>query len=266
MAPGRQTPSPAGRPDARAEDGKSAFWRESVPALVARLTTSVGGLGESEAEERLAEVGPNVVVAHRERPVLIQFLSRFGNPLVLLLLGASTVSAFTGDRPSFWIILFIVLMSVTIDFVQEHRAARSAARLKDSVAVRATVVRGGQAREIPVNTLVPGDVVALGAGDLVPADGVLLEARDLFVNQALLTGEPYPVEKRPGPEGDPAAGTARRGVQRGVHGHLGHQRQRPRARGQRPAVRPRSEASAPSLSTRAARRRPSRSAPAASAC
>src|SRR5262249_6605442 len=150
--------------------------------LFARLDTGADGLGDEAAAQRLASCGPNVVAAQRERPVLFQFLSRFGNPLVLLLLGASTVSAFTGDRPSFWIILFIVLMSVTIDFVQEHRAALSAARLRESVAVRASVVRAGQAREIPVSALVPGDVVALAAGDLVPADGVLLEARDLFVN------------------------------------------------------------------------------------
>jgi P-type Mg2+ transporter len=89
--------------------------------------------------------------------------------------------------------------------VQEHRAGRAAERLKASVAVRATVVRDGRTEEVPVADVVPGDVVRLAAGDLVPADGRVLEARDFFVNQALLTGEPYPVERRPWGAGDDTA-------------------------------------------------------------
>jgi Mg2+-importing ATPase len=87
-------------------------------------------------------------------------------------------------------------MSVTLDFLQEHRAGRAAERLKASVAVRTAVIRDGSLREVPVSEVVVGDVVVLSAGDLVPADGHVLEARDFFVNQALLTGEPYPVEKQ----------------------------------------------------------------------
>jgi Mg2+-importing ATPase len=137
-----------------------------------------------------------VLVGRRQRRLALEFLSRFRNPLVLLLLAASAISAVTGDVASFAIIAVMVVMSVTLDFVQEHRAGRAAERLKASVAVRAIVVRDGVPREVPVSELVPGDVVRLSAGDLVPADGRLLEARDCFVNQALLTGEAYPVEKR----------------------------------------------------------------------
>jgi P-type Mg2+ transporter len=195
-----------GRDHATASDGDAgAFWQTPASALLARLGTTPGGLTDAAAAERLATAGPNVVAAHRERPAVVQLLSRLGNPLVLLLLGAGSVSAFTGDRASAWIIFFIVFLSVTIDFFQEHRAQQSAARLRESVAIRATVIRDGRPREVPVRTLVPGDVVALSAGDLVPADGLLLEGRDLFVNQALLTGEPYPVEKRPSPEGEAGA-------------------------------------------------------------
>ncbi|HXJ69020.1 MAG TPA: magnesium-translocating P-type ATPase, partial [Verrucomicrobiae bacterium] len=91
------------------------------------------------------------------------------------------------------------------DFVQEYRAGRAAERLKQSVAVRATVVRDGQPLELPREQIVPGDVVQLRAGAMVPADGVLLEAHDLFVNQALLTGESFPVEKHPAGSGPPPA-------------------------------------------------------------
>ncbi|MGJ0452792.1 MAG: hypothetical protein ACR65T_06115 [Methylocystis sp.] len=93
----------------------------------------------------------------------------------------------------------IVLFSVTFDFVQEHRAGKAAERLRQSVSVRAKLVRDGRPVEAPVADVVPGDLVLLSAGDMIPADGLVLEAHDLFVKQALLTGEPYPVEKRPGP-------------------------------------------------------------------
>ena len=142
---------------------------------------------------------------------MLELLSRFGNPLVLLLLAASAVSALTGEVASFGIVTIIVVMSVTLDFVQEHRAGLAAERLRASVAVRATVLRDGAAREVPVSELVPGDVIRLAAGDLVPADGQVLEARDFFVNQALLSGEPYPVEKHrretPPPLEDAGEGT-----------------------------------------------------------
>ena len=155
------------------------------------------GLASSEARERLARYGPNQIRPRRERALLVQFLLRFRNPLVLILLAASLVTALTGDATGAAIIGVIVLMSVTLDFVQEHRAGRAAERLARQVAVTATVLRDGTPREVPVTEIVPGDVVRLAAGDLVPADGIVLEARDFFVNQAQLTGEPYPVEKRP---------------------------------------------------------------------
>ena len=130
--------------------------------------------------------------------MILQFLAKFRNPLVIILLTASALSAFTGDATSFFIISTIVLISVTLDFVQEYRAGQAAERLRQSVAVRGQVLREGKALEIPLAEMVPGDVALLAAGDLVPCDGRVLEAKDFFVNQALLTGEPFPVEKAPG--------------------------------------------------------------------
>jgi Mg2+-importing ATPase len=174
------------------------FWRQAADDLLAVLGSSLGGLTAAEAASRLGVAGPNVLRPQHERALLLQFLGRFKNPLVLLLLAASAVSAATGDVASFVIILVVVLLSATLDFFQEHRAGKAAERLRQSVAVRATALRGGAEAEVPVADLVPGDVVLLSAGALVPADGLVLEARDFFVNQSLLTGEPYPVEKHPG--------------------------------------------------------------------
>ncbi len=162
---------------------------------MADLGAGAAGLDEAEARRRVAVFGPNVLRPHRERPLALQFLARFGNPLIILLLAAATISAFTGDRASFVIISFVIVLSVTLDFIQEHRAGRAAERLKQTVALRATILRGGREVETTADQIVPGDVVRLKPGGLVPADGRVLEAKDFFVNQALLTGEPYPVEK-----------------------------------------------------------------------
>lgn len=176
------------------------------------LANAATGLSEAEASERLAIHGPNVLAAGRKRALVLQLLARFKNPLVILLLAASTMEAATGDGASATIIMVMVVLSVTMDFVQEHRAGRAADKLRKAASVRASVVRDGKTREVPAEEIVSGDVVLLAAGDLVPADGTLLEARDLFLNQALLTGEPYPVEKRPGPSGEPGEVAAATGT------------------------------------------------------
>ena len=182
-------------PAAKAEP---PFWQLPVTALMEHLNSSHEGLSSAEAASRLIHFGPNLIHAERKRALILQFLAKFRNPLVIILLTASAFSAFTGDAASFFIISTIVLISVTLDFVQEYRAGQAAERLRQSVAVRGQVLREGKALEIPLAEMVPGDVALLAAGDLVPCDGRVLEARDFFVNQALLTGEPFPVEKAPG--------------------------------------------------------------------
>ncbi len=171
------------------------FWNLSSESLQSQLEATQAGLSQQEARARSAQFGPNTLRDHGERPLLIQYLSHFKNPLVMILLAASAVSALTGEITGFVIIWAIVLMSVTLDFFQEYRAGRAAEKLKKVVAVRATVLRDGHSQEIPIVKLVPGDVVLLSAGDLIPADCRLLEAKDFFINQSLLTGESYPVEK-----------------------------------------------------------------------
>ncbi|WP_237248468.1 magnesium-translocating P-type ATPase [Sideroxyarcus emersonii] len=167
------------------------WWLEPPP-------TGTAGLSGTEARARLARFGPNLFRERAEKPLLLQFLTRFKNPLVIILLVASAVSAFTGELTNFIIISCIVLMSVTLDFVQEYRANAAAEKLKLSVSLRASVLRDGTPQDVAVSRVVPGDVVLLEAGDLIPADGRVIEAHDFFVKQALLTGESYPVEKKPG--------------------------------------------------------------------
>lgn len=174
------------------------FWNLPTTELLAGLAAGPDGLSQAEAGRRAERFGANTLKTHGESPLLLQYLKHFKNPLVMILLAASGLSALTGEIAGAAIIWAIVLLSVTLDFVQEFRAGRAAEALKQTVAVRATIVRDGRPQDIPMAELVPGDLVQLAAGDLIPADCRLLEARDFFINQALLTGEAYPVEKRAG--------------------------------------------------------------------
>ncbi len=190
-------------PSANSEINPEEIWKEPAARLLARLATRSAGLNTAEARSRLAKYGLNNAAIVKRSPLWLQFLARFQNPLVIILLVASGLSAATGDIASFVIVMSIVTISMTLDFVQEVRAQNAVEALRRSVAVQATVRRNGGSLLIPVDQLVPGDIVELIAGDLVPADSRLLESRDLFINQALLTGEPYPAEKQ---AGDAASG------------------------------------------------------------
>ena len=183
----------------------TAYWKQSPKDQLAKLSVTDRGLGVGEAAGRLKTFGPNDAAATKRAPAWLGIVKRFANPLVIILLVASGLSAVTGDVASFAIIASIVLLSVVLDFVQETRAQSAIDALRAQVALKAAVRRDGADISIPVADVVPGDVVTLSAGDLVPADGLLLSSKDFFVNQALLTGESYPVEKHVADAGDPAA-------------------------------------------------------------
>ncbi len=187
---------------------RQSWWLEPLSARTAGPARVATGLSGAEAKARLARFGPNRFRVRPEKSLLLQYLIRFKNPLVLILLVASAVSAFTGEVTNFLIITCMVLLSVTLDFVQEYRANAAAEKLRQSVSVRAIVMRDGKPVEVAATKVVPGDVVLLAAGDLVPADAIVLEADDFFVKQALLTGESYPVEKRPDTPPDSATDLA----------------------------------------------------------
>ena len=164
---------------------------------------AIAGLTAQEAEARLEQFGPNEPAATQQRSFLSDFLHQFTNPLVLILLLAAVASAFMGDKVDAGIIGIIVLLSAAIDLTQTYRSQRAIEQLRKQIAPTATVLRGGEWKEIQRRKVVPGDIVRLSAGDLVPADCRLLIARDLYVLQASLTGESMPAEKEA--TGEPAS-------------------------------------------------------------
>ena len=183
---------------------ETVFWQLPAAALLAELGTTDSGLTSREAALRLLRYGSNDAAAPERSPAWLRFIRLLANPLVIILLVASAVSAATGDVASFVIIASIVLLSVLLDFAQASQAQNAVDALRQQVALRADVRRDGAEASLPVAQLVPGDIVRLTAGDMVPADGVLLSSRDFFINQALLTGESFPVEKHAAEHGDPA--------------------------------------------------------------
>lgn len=207
MATNETSPRPLGAPTARDGD-LAALAARPIDALLADLETTRTGLTATEAALRLRRTGPNRIDTAGRRHLVAAILERFRNPLVLILLAAAGVSAFTGDVPSFVIVTTIVGLSIALDVVQEHRAENAAEALKAQVSLTADALRDGALAAVPAADLVPGDVVRLTAGNLVPADARLLDGRDLYVDEALLTGEPYPAEKEPdlaGPDAEPTA-------------------------------------------------------------
>jgi Mg2+-importing ATPase len=187
--------------DAKNSNGQrcSDLLRDAATSEIAevlrRLNTSPTGLSETEAAERLEVFGPNEVAVEKRNEWLYRLWVAFRNPLVILLTILATLSYLTDDIPGGTLMLVMVVLGVTLRFVQETRADKAAAKLKAMIKVTATVLRDGQPREIPLKELVPGDVVKLSAGDMIPGDVRLLSAKDLFIIQATLTGESMPVEK-----------------------------------------------------------------------
>ena len=173
------------------------YW-SSIPAnLLSALKTTETGLAQQEAEERLKQYGLNALEKRQRATALILFLSQFKSPLVLILIFAAIVSAFVGEWTDASIVLAVVLGSTILGFAQEYNASNAVEKLRSRVTIKSNVLRDGQSKIIPSEQIAAGDVVLLSAGSLIPADGIVLSAKDFFVNQAVLTGETFPVEKKP---------------------------------------------------------------------
>jgi Mg2+-importing ATPase len=175
----------------------------AISQKAAEPQVAVTGLTPQEAVARLRQFGPNEPTSTRHHSFLFALFHVFANPLVLILVIAAIVSAFAGDAVDAAIIGIIVLLSGAIDFTQTYRSQYAMEQLRNRVAPTATILRGGEWKEIQRRDVVPGDITRLSAGDLVPADARLLNARDLYVQQAALTGESLPVDKEA--SGEPAS-------------------------------------------------------------
>ncbi|MGD0153540.1 MAG: magnesium-translocating P-type ATPase [Thermacetogeniaceae bacterium] len=174
------------------------FWSMGAAEVMERLQASSDGLAAAEAAKRAAAYGPNLLRPTKKKGVLLELLGQFKSPLIILLLFAAGLSYFLGEATDTGIILVIVFFSGLLSFWQEHHATSAMAKLLDMVQARTNVLREGHPVDILLEEVVPGDVVLLAGGGVIPADCLLLEHKDLFVDEAALTGESYPVEKEAG--------------------------------------------------------------------
>ncbi|MDR3383370.1 P-type ATPase, partial [Cupriavidus basilensis] len=191
--------------------------REDVPAVLVRMHSHEDGLTSAEMEEKLKQFGPNEVDHEKPLPAWLHLWHSYSNPFNLLLTLLAAISYFTEDMKATIVIGTMVTLSTLLRFVQERRSNQAAESLKAMVSTTATVIRrdlsAGVAAfsaeyfnvhvhsrpphkiEVPIRKLVPGDLVALSAGDMIPADCRIIAAKDLFISQAAMTGESLPVEK-----------------------------------------------------------------------
>jgi P-type Mg2+ transporter len=181
-----------------AEVAPDAYWSLPADAVLTQLDAGPGGLSTREAGRRLARYGPNTLRAMKRATALGLFANQFKSPLVLILIVASVISLIAAEWIDAGMVLVIVFGSTLLGFTQEYIAGNAIERLRSKITIHSAVLRDRQPRIVPSDRVVQGDVVQLSAGSLIPADGVVLEAKDFFVNQAVLTGETFPVEKRLG--------------------------------------------------------------------
>jgi len=177
---------------------KNAFWATSATELFPQIRSNLAGLSQAEAAIRQSELRGAHLQPKRKRAAVTLWLAQFKSPIILILLAAAGLSLFLRDQADAAIILVIVFVSGSLGFWQEHRAADAVERLLAIVKVKAMVRRDGVEFEIPVEEVVPGEIVILNAGDVVPGDGLIVESKGLFVDEAALTGETYPAEKSAG--------------------------------------------------------------------
>ncbi|MCA3456574.1 MAG: magnesium-translocating P-type ATPase, partial [Rhodobacter sp.] len=176
----------------------TAYWALGADAVAASLGSGVTGLTAQQAAAQLAALGPNSVEDAPRLTALRLLLRQFESPLVLILAIAAVLSLVLQQWVDAGIILAIVLGSSLLGFYQEYRASTAVEDLKKRLALTARVLRDGVEQVLPVTQIVPGDVILLSAGNLIPADGLVIEAQDFLVSEASMTGESFPVEKRPG--------------------------------------------------------------------
>jgi len=172
-----------------------AFWSRKPEELMQQLSVTANGLSQAEAESRLKTFGANSLTSQKQKTVLKLLFSQFTSPVVVILICADILSLFLGDATDAIIIFVVIAVSGLLGFIQEKGAYDAVSKLKNLIKSNSQVIRDGVAKSIPSEEIVPGDIVVLTAGNLIPGDGLLIESRDLYVGEAALTGESFPVEK-----------------------------------------------------------------------
>jgi len=181
--------------------------KANLTELFALINSQPAGLTNNEAIARSKKFGENVINPAPVINPLIQFLSYFKNPLIIILIIAALVSGATGQTRSMAIILWMIFLSIILNFYQERKSNRAAEKIASRLAIQTKILRDGRQQELDTRYVVPGDIIFLTAGDIVPADGRLISADDFFVNESSLTGESLPVEKDPAHNGVVFSGT-----------------------------------------------------------
>src|SRR5664280_1267712 len=199
MSPTQRQGNLTGEKAAHVSDQLLEKARADTETVLRELESRLDGLSQAEADSRLKQYGLNEIAREKRQSALMRLLSNVKNPLVLLLTALGVLSFLTGDLRATAVIFVMVVLGVVLRFFQEMRADNAAEKLKAMVSNKATLVRDGKEEEVSLKMLVPGDIIRLAAGDMVPADVRVLSAKDLFLNQAALTGEALPVEKKAAP-------------------------------------------------------------------
>ena len=174
------------------------FWSIPVERILEQLQTKTDGLSTEEVRKRLAAYGPNLLKPKKRSDSFTILLGQFKSPIILILIAAAILSFFLGDPTDTLIIMAIVLASGLLGFLQEKGAANAVEKLLAIVQIKTEILRDGNSVEIPIEQVVPGDITILSAGDVIPGDCLILESKDLYVDEAALTGETYPETKVPG--------------------------------------------------------------------
>lgn len=175
-----------------------SFWTLNGDEAFLALHSTKNGLSDTEAAMRLKINGPNTIKQSSKVSGLLLFLLQFKSPLTILLMLAAILSIILGDNTDAIIIFIIIFLSSILGFWQEKGAANAVAQLLKMVQIKCSVLRNDVTKEIPVEEVVPGDIVLLWAGDIVPGDGLLIESKELYADEAAFTGETFPVEKNAG--------------------------------------------------------------------
>ena len=198
MIPGlwasRRILGPSNRPSV----DRRPYWAMSPGDILQEMSSTTEGLTQTEAAERFQRYGPNALRVQRSLSRVRLLINQIRSPLLLLLVFAAIASAATREWIDSGIVLTVILATVAIGYSRESGAQTAVEALRARIRTRAKVLRDGQPQSLPVEDIVPGDVVLLSAGSLVPGDAVVLECTDCYVSEAALTGESFPVEKKPG--------------------------------------------------------------------